>query len=210
MIASLIAKRIGHLLLIMKTITLNGSSVALEPLKLTHLNDLQAAACDGELWNLFFVAFPRPGEMLDWLKTALDSQDQGKALAFVVRENSSSQIVGTTRFYDIDSSHKRLNIGYTWYAKRVQRTAINTECKLLLLRYAFEELKCNVVTFQTDWLNQISQRAIERLGAKRDGILRNHMIMANGRIRDTVIYSILNTEWKGIEQNLIFKLNMGC
>lgn len=190
----------------MQPITLTGRFVTLEPLNKTHLSGLQAAASDGELWNLFFAAVPTPEKMDSWIETALQAQQEKKALPFIVRENSSGQIVGTTRYYDIEEQHKRLNIGYTWYAKRVQRTAINTECKLLLLRYAFEEQRCNVVGFKTDWLNQTSQHAIERLGAKRDGVLRNHMVLANGRIRDTVVYSILNTEWEGVRQNLMFKL----
>ena len=127
-------------------------------------------------------------------------------MPFVIRENFSGNIVGSTRYCNVDAANKRLEIGYTWYAKRVQRTAINTECKLMLLRHAFEDLHCNAVEFRTDWFNQPSQRAIERLGAKRDGVLRNHTILPNGRVRDTVVYSILDSEWNGVRQNLTFKL----
>ena len=144
--------------------------------------------------------------MQNWLDTALSLQRKNEALPFVIVENFSGKIVGATRYCNIDAPSRRLEIGYTWYAKRVQRTAINTEAKLLLLRHAFEQLKCIAVEFRTDWLNTTSQRAIERLGAKRDGLLRNHKIMPDGRIRDTVVYSILNTEWFGVEQNLNYKL----
>jgi len=191
----------------MKPITLAGRFVTLEPLSPAHLTGLQDAVSDGELWNLFFTTIPTPEAMPLWLETALTSQSEQTASPFVVRENFSGDIVGTTRYCNVETKHKRLEIGYTWYAKRVQRSAVNTECKLLLLRHAFEQLQCHAVEFRTDWLNQNSQRAIERLGAKRDGILRNHMVLPNGRIRDTVIYSILNSEWSGVQQNLSFKLN---
>ncbi len=191
----------------MNSITLPGRFVTLEPLSHEHLTGLQSAAADGELWNLFFANVPTPEKMQAWIDSALVSQNQNHSLAFAVRENYSGDIVGTTRYYDCEESHRRLKIGYTWYAQRVQRSAVNTECKLLLLGHAFEQLKCNAVEFRTDWLNQTSQRAIERLGAKRDGVLRSHLILPNGRVRDTVVYSILNTEWPGILQNLNFKLH---
>lgn len=190
----------------MQAITLNGRLVTLQPLSPQHLSGLQEAASDGELWNLFFTSVPKPDHMQNWIDTAITLQKKNEALTFVVLENFSGKIVGTTRYCNIDAASRRLEIGYTWYAKRAQRTGINTECKLLLLRHAFDELKCIAVEFRTDWLNQPSQRAIERLGAKRDGVLRNHKIMPDGRIRDSVVYSILDTEWNGIEQNLIYKL----
>jgi len=190
----------------MEPITLTGRFVTLQPLSPAHLTGLQEAASDGELWNLFFTSVPKPEEMLQWIDATLSLQQKNEALPFVVFENFSGKIVGTTRYCNLDTANRRLEIGYTWYARRVQRSAINTECKLLLLRHAFEQLKCIAVEFRTDWLNQISQRAIERLGAKRDGILRNHKIMPDGRIRDSVVYSILNTEWNGIQKNLSFKL----
>lgn len=186
--------------------TLTGRFVTLQTLAAEHLNGLSAAAADGELWNLFFTSVPRPEEMQIWFDTAMSLHEKGEAHTFAVFENFSGKIVGTTRYYNIDASSRRLEIGYTWYAKRVHRTAINTECKLLLLRHAFEQLKSIAVEFRTDWLNQISQRAIERLGAKRDGVLRQHKVMPDGRIRDTVVYSILNTEWFGVEQHLTSKL----
>jgi len=190
----------------MEPITLTGRFVTLQPLSPSHLSGLQDAAADGELWNLFFTSVPRPEQMQLWSETALSLQSKGEAMPFVVCENFSGKVVGTTRYCNIDAPSRRLEIGYTWYARRAQRTAINTECKLLLLRYAFTQLNCIAVEFRTDWLNQTSQRAIERLGAKRDGILRNHKIMPDGRIRDSVVYSILNSEWTGIEQLLISKL----
>jgi len=191
----------------MEQVTLTGRFVTLVPLAQSHLDGLQEAATDGELWKLFFTAVPRPEQMQDWLDNALALQAANQALPFVILENFSGKVVGTTRYCNLDMDNRRLEIGYTWYAKRVQRSALNTECKLLLLRHAFEKLKCIAVEFRTDWLNHPSQRAIERLGAKREGILRNHKIAPNGRIRDTVVYSILNTEWQGIEENLRFKLD---
>ncbi len=191
----------------MKPTILTGRFVTLQPLAPAHLTGLQEAASDGELWKLFFTSVPKPEEMQQWLEAALALQQKNEAQVFVVFENFSGKIVGTTRYCNLDTANRRLEIGYTWYAKRVQRSAINTECKLLLLRHAFEQLNCIAVEFRTDWLNQTSQRAIERLGAKRDGVLRNHKIMPDGRIRDTVVYSILNTEWSGIQQNLSFKLD---
>ncbi len=183
-------------------ITLKGKHVTLEPLEQHHLADIQAAAADGELWKLFFTSVPSPDNTQNWLNIALDMQQQQKAVPFVVRENASGQIVGATRYCNMDINNKRLEIGYTWYAQRVQRSPVNTECKLLLLGHAFEEFGCISVEFRTDWFNRRSQAAIERLGAKRDAVLRNHMILPDGRIRDTVVYSILHSEWAGVKKNL--------
>ena len=188
-------------------ITLTGRFVTLEPLSPKHLEGLQFAVVDGELWKLFFANAPTPENMSAWLDSALASQEDNSALAFAVRENYSGDIVGTTRYYDIEAKHRKLKIGYTWYAHRVQRSAVNTECKLLLLSHVFNQLKYNAVEFRTDWLNQTSQRAIERLGAKRDGVLRSDVILPDGRVRDTVVYSIISNEWPGVFQNLNFKLN---
>ena len=134
-------------------------------------------------------------------------QAQKKALPFAVKDNATGKIVGSTRYCNVDHINKRLEIGYTWYAKSVQRSAINTQCKLLLLNHAFETLDYNAVEFRTDWFNQKSQAAIERLGAKRDGVLRNHMILPDGRVRDTVVYSILKNEWPAVKMNLQYLLN---
>ena len=190
----------------MQPITLSGRFATLEPLEQHHLPGIIEAASDGKLWTLFFTTVPNPDNIQTWFDIAIGLQKEGKALPFVIRENFSGNIVGSTRYCNVDAANKRLEIGYTWYAKRVQRTAINTECKLMLLRHAFEDLHCNAVEFRTDWFNQPSQRAIERLGAKRDGVLRNHTILPNGRVRDTVVYSILDSEWNGVRQNLTFKL----
>ncbi|MFZ6743896.1 GNAT family N-acetyltransferase [Undibacterium sp. JH2W] len=190
-----------------KAITLKGKHVTLEPLEQHHLADIQAAAADGELWKLFFTSVPTPDNTQNWLNIALEMQQQQKAVPFIVRENATGQIVGATRYCNMDINNKRLEIGYTWYAQRVQRSPVNTECKLLLLGHAFEEFGCIAVEFRTDWFNRRSQAAIERLGAKRDAVLRNHMILPDGRIRDTVIYSILSSEWAGVKKNLQYMQN---
>jgi RimJ/RimL family protein N-acetyltransferase len=190
----------------MESVTLSGRITTLVPLSTEHLAGLQAAAADGELWKLFYTSVPHPDEMRQWLDNALSLQSTDQALVFVVLENFSGKVVGTTRYCNLDLANRRLEIGFTWYARSVQRSALNTECKLMLLKHAFEKLGCIAVEFRTDWMNKNSQRAIERLGAKRDGILRNHKIMPNGRIRDSVVYSILNSEWPGVEENLRFKL----
>lgn len=178
-----------------------GQHVRLEPLTQDNLSEIQAAAADGELWNLFFTSVPTFEQTQQWLSLALEMQEQQKAIPFVVKNMADGRIVGATRYCNIDHHHKRLEIGYTWYAKSVQRSGINTECKLLLLTHAFETFDCNAVEFRTDWFNRQSQAAIERLGAKRDGILRNHMILPDGRVRDTVVYSIIRNEWPGVKKN---------
>ncbi len=194
----------------MTPVTLTGRFVTLVPLTAGHRDGLQQAAADGELWKLFFTMVPRPDDMPAWMESALSLQQKNEALIFTVFENFSGKIVGTSRYCNLDPQNQRLEIGHTWYARRVQRTAVNTECKLLLLGHAFQQLKCIAVEFRTDFLNHRSQRAIERLGARRDGILRNHKIMPNGRIRDSVVYSILNSEWEGVKQNLTFHLERPC
>lgn len=181
---------------------LEGTRVNLEPLEQAKIADIRKAAADGELWKLFFTSVPAPEQTQQWLDTALAMQAQQKAIPFVVREKSENKIVGSTRFCNIDHQHQRLEIGYTWYSQSAQRSGINTECKLLMLTHAFEVLNCIAVEFRTDWFNRRSQAAIERLGAKRDGVLRNHMILPDGRIRDTVVYSILQSEWPGLKKNL--------
>lgn len=187
--------------------TIQGQHVRLEPLTQDNLSEIQAAAADGELWNLFFTSVPTFEQTQQWLSLALEMQEQQKAIPFVVKNMADGRIVGATRYCNIDHHHKRLEIGYTWYAKSVQRSGINTECKLLLLTHAFETFDCNAVEFRTDWFNHKSQAAIERLGAKRDGVLRNHMILPDGRVRDTVVYSILQNEWPGVKKNLQYMLN---
>lgn len=187
-------------------LSLHDANVTLLPLEKAHLPALRAAAADGELWRLFFTSVPTPENAENWFDIALEAQSQGKALPFTVLRNADQKIIGSTRFCNIDKNNRRLEIGYTWYAKSAQRTNINTECKRALLKHAFETLQCIAVEFRTDWFNRTSQAAIERLGAKRDGVLRNHTILPDGRIRDTVVYSILQTEWAGVEKNLNFLL----
>lgn len=188
-------------------LTLSGTHVRLEPLSKAQLSAIQAAASDGELWKLFFTTVPSPENTQLWLDTALEMQKQEKAIPFAVRSLLNGEIIGSTRYCNIDHNNKRLEIGYTWYAKSAQRSAVNTECKLLLLSHAFEVFECNAVEFRTDWFNRTSQTAVERLGAKRDGVLRSHTILPDGRVRDTVVYSILKNEWPGVKKNLQFMLN---
>lgn len=190
-----------------QSLYLQGTNLSLEPLEQAHIADIRQAAADGELWKLFFTSVPAPEQTQQWLDTALAMQAQQKAIPFIVREKSGGRIVGSTRFCNIDHQHQRLEIGYTWYSQSVQRSGINTECKLLMLTHAFEVLNCIAVEFRTDWFNRRSQAAIERLGAKRDGVLRNHMILPDGRIRDTVVYSILQNEWPGLKKNLQYMQN---
>lgn len=187
------------------TETLKGKHVSLEPLSLDHLTGLQEAARDGELWNLWFTSVPKPESAREYIEQALASRDLGKAMPFAVRD-AKGDIVGSTRYCNIEADHKRLEIGWTWYAERVQRTALNTEAKLLLLSNAFETLGAIAVEFRTNWFNQRSRTAIARLGAKQDGVLRNHMLMPDGTRRDTVVFSILDSEWPAAKKNLQFQL----
>jgi len=180
--------------------------VALEPLQRDHIAGLEAAAADGELWNLWFTSAPAPGKMGEYVDKALTGHQAGVMLPFVVREKRSGEIVGTTRFYDYADDPRRAAIGYTWYAKRWQKSHVNTACKRLLLKHAFETLGCVAVEFHTDHRNQDSQRAIERLGAVREGVLRNHKRRPDGSLRDTVCYSILDREWADVEKWLGLRL----
>ncbi|HJV80708.1 GNAT family protein [Noviherbaspirillum sp.] len=190
-------------------VTLNGRHATLEPLALEHEEEIKLAAADGELWNLWFTTVPRPEGVRNYIEQLIAQRERGEVLAFAVRDNESGRIVGGTRYLHIDENNRRLEIGGTWYAQRAQRTAINTECKLMLLTHAFEKLRCIAVEFRTDWFNKRSQAAIERLGARRDGVLRNHIIMPDGRIRDSVVYSVIQNEWPGVKKNLLYKLEAG-
>ncbi|MFC5524357.1 GNAT family N-acetyltransferase [Rhodanobacter ginsengisoli] len=185
---------------------LHDEHVALEPLSLDHVPALEAAAADGELWNLWFTSAPAPGQARGYVEKALQGQADGLMLPFAVREASSGEIVGTTRYYDYVPELPRLAIGYTWYAKRWQKSHLNTACKRLLLRHAFESLDCVAVELHTDHRNLDSQRAIERLGAHRDGVLRAHKRRPDGSLRDTVCYSILATEWPDVDRWLGLRL----
>ena len=181
--------------------------VALEPLAPEHAGALEAAAADGELWKLNVTRVPGPGEAAAYIDAALEGQREGHMLPFVIREKSTGQIVGTTRYYEIDESLPRLAIGYTWYAKRWQQTHLNTAAKHLLLAHAFDTLHCVAVAFHTDVLNEASQRAIERLGAQREGVLRAHMRRPDGSLRDTVCFSILVEDWPNVDNWLAMRTN---
>lgn len=185
---------------------LQDAHVLLEPLALEHAPALEAAAADGELWDLWFTSAPAPGQARAYVEKALAGLAANQMLPFAVREKGSGEIVGTTRFYDFVPELPRLAIGYTWYAKRWQKSHLNTACKRLLLRHAFEALGCVAVEFHTDLRNLDSQRAIERLGAQREGVLRNHKRRPDGSLRDTVCYSILEREWADVERWLGMRL----
>jgi RimJ/RimL family protein N-acetyltransferase len=186
--------------------TLQDDHVLLEPLALHHAPDLEAAAADGQLWNLWFTSAPAPGEAKAYIEKALAGLTANAMLPFAVREKTSGQIVGTTRFYDFAPELPRIAIGYTWYAKRWQRSHLNTACKRLLLKHGFEALGCVAVEFHTDGRNQDSQRAIERLGAHKDGVLRAHKRRPDGTLRDTVCYSIIASEWPDVQRWLDMRL----
>lgn len=174
----------------------------LEPLVPAHYAELIAAASDGELWNLHFTTVPRPEETEHYIAKALEGQREGHMLPWVVRELGSGVLVGSTRYHDVLASVDRVEIGYTWYAKRWQRSFLNTACKLLLLEHAFDTLGCAVVGLRTDILNLVSQRAIEALGARKDGVIRHHFRRRDGSVRDTVMYSILRDEWPAVRTRL--------
>ena len=188
-------------------ITLEGHGIRLEPLTLDHAADLSAAAADGELWNLWFTSVPRPEETKTYIETALAGYQAGHMLPWAVRELTTGKIVGSTRYHDVVANIDRVEIGYTWYAKSWQKSHVNTVCKLLLLAHAFDTLGCKVVGLRTDNFNFNSQKAIEGLGAKKDGVLRHHAMRRDGSVRDSVMYSILVTEWPGVKQHLIFRLS---
>ncbi|GAB2612122.1 GNAT family N-acetyltransferase [Novilysobacter erysipheiresistens] len=183
---------------------LAGRHVRLEPLAPAHVDGLRAAT-DEVLAACWYTSVPTPAEVGAYVESALAMQAQGRALAFAVLD-AQGAVAGSTRFYDLDPATPRLQIGYTWYARRVQRTGLNTEAKRLLLGHAFEALGCAAVGFQTSWFNHASRTAIERLGAKRDGVIRNHLRHADGSLRDTVTYSIIDGEWPAVRRHLDAKL----
>jgi RimJ/RimL family protein N-acetyltransferase len=185
-----------------KPITLERDGIRLEPLSSDHHDGLLAAAADGDLWNLWFTAVPAPDATRRYIEDALEGQQQGHMLPWAVRELASGQIVGSSRYHDIVADIDRVEIGYTWYAKSRQRTAVNTVCKLLLLTHAFDQLGCKVVGLRTDNFNFASQRAIETLGAKKDGVIRHHQARRDGTVRDSVMYSILAGEWPDVRRHL--------
>lgn len=189
-------------------VTLNGKLVTLKPMLRAHKNELLAAIADGNLSELWYTAIPNENNIETYFNTAESEQKQGLCSPFVVVENATGKLIGATRYCNIEAANQRLEIGYTWYSKSYQRTGVNTECKLLLLTHAFEAMKAIAVEFRTGWHNQASRAAIERLGAKQDGILRNHKLSADGLIRDTVVFSIIAGEWPSVKKGLEFKMSM--
>lgn len=187
-------------------VTLEGYGIRLEPLTEEHTDALAVATEDGKLWELWFTSVPEPTQTRDYIVAALAGQEAGYMLPWAVRELTSNTIIGSTRFHDIVATIDRVEIGYTWYAKSWQRSHVNTSCKLLLLHHAFDTLGCKVVGLRTDNFNFPSQRAIEALGAKKDGVLRHHTIRRDGSVRDSVMYSILAHEWPDVRKHLEARL----
>ncbi|MCL4165198.1 UNVERIFIED_CONTAM: hypothetical protein GTU68_034351 [Idotea baltica] len=185
------------------TVTLESDTVTLLPLHSEHSAQLLKAAADGNLWDLWYTTVPKEDTIQQYIETAIQQAEQ---LPFAVMEKTSGKIIGTTRLLNADPINKRVGIGATWYSKSHQKTSVNTECKLLLLTHAFETLDCIAVEFRTHWHNHASRAAIARLGAKQDGVLRNHQRMANGSYRDTVVFSIINHEWPTVKVALESKL----
>jgi N-acetyltransferase len=187
-------------------VSLEGGGVRLEPLTYEHHDDLVAAAADGKLWELWFTAVPEPDRTEAYIRAALNGQQEGHRLPWAVRELTTGRVIGCTSYHDIAPVIDRVEIGYTWYAKRWQRSHVNTTCKLLLLGHAFDTLGCKVVGLRTDNFNMASQRAIEALGAKKDGVIRHHAQRRDGTVRDSVFYSILATEWPDVKRHLELRL----
>jgi N-acetyltransferase len=190
----------------LEPVTLRGAHARLEPLSQNHCDGLVEAVKDGELWKLWYTFIPKPEDMPKEIDRRLSLQKAGSMLPFTVFD-ADGKIAGMTTYMNVDTPNRRVEIGSTWYARRVQRSALNTQCKLLLLMHAFEWLDCIAVEFRTHFFNQQSRRGIERLGAKQDGILRNHQIAPNGTLRDTVVYSIIASEWPTAKAHLTYQLN---
>ena len=187
-------------------VTLTGRHATLEPLSLAHLDGLREATKDGELWKLWYTSVPSPEGMRAEIERRLDHQAKGSMLPFAVLD-AQGRCAGMTTFMHIDAVNKRVEIGSTWYARRVQRSGLNTECKYMLMRHAFEVLDCIAVEYRTGFFNRQSRQAIERLGAKLDGILRSHQRYANGTLRDTCVYSIIASEWPAVRSHLDFQMS---
>lgn len=188
-------------------VKLQSPLVRLEPLRADHAEALELAARDGELWNLRVTSVPAPGEAADYVAAALKGYEQGHMLPFVVVDNASGRVIGSTRYHDIVPAVERVEIGYTWYGKSWQRTHVNTTCKLLLMTHAFETLGAQLVGWRTDNYNFASQKAIERLGARKDGVLRHHAVRRDGTVRDTVMYSLAVGEWPEVKAHLQYQLS---
>ena len=189
-------------------VTLRSNGLRLEPLALTHEDGLAAAAADGQLWRLRVTSVPEPQETRAYIETALQMREQGSRFAFAVIDEATGRVLGSTSFHDIIAAVRRVEIGYTWYARSVQRSHVNTTAKLLMLGHAFDQLGCHVVGWRTDNFNFASQRAIERLGAKKDGVIRGHALRRDGTIRDTVMYSLRAGEWPESRAHLLSKLEL--
>lgn len=191
----------------LEPVTLNGANVRLEPLEQRHCGDLIDAVRDGELWRLWYTSIPAPEKMEAEITRRRGLQTSGSMLPFAAVDPASGKAVGMTTYMNVDAVNKRVEIGSTWYRRSVQRTPINTQCKLLLLTHAFESLGCIAVEFRTHFFNHQSRRGIERLGAKLDGILRSHQIAADGTLRDTCVYSIIASEWPTVKSHLNWQLS---
>ena len=187
--------------------TLSARGITLVPLDASHEAGLRAAAADGALWNIRVTSVPEPEQTLKYIEDALQMRADGNRFAFAVTNTASGEVLGTTSYHDIIPAVKRVEIGYTWYAKRVQRSHVNTTCKLLMLQHAFDTLACKVVGWRTDNFNFASQAAIERLGAQKDGVIRGHALRRDGTIRDTVMYSLRAGEWPEVKAQLIYLLD---
>jgi RimJ/RimL family protein N-acetyltransferase len=200
---------LSFLVISLSPIALEGQGVRLEPLAPKHESGLASAAADGQLWELWYTAVPEPNHVERYITDALEGQAAGHMLPWAVRELATGSVVGSTRYHDVMAPIDRVEIGYTWYAARWQRSHVNTASKLLLLDHAFETVGCRVVGFRTDNFNFRSQRAIEALGAKHDGVLRHHQARRDGTVRDTVMYSILSGEWPDVKRHLTTRLLRG-
>lgn len=190
-------------------VVLEGRHVRLEPMEAVHAPALADAVRDGELWKLWYTSAPKPEAIDEHVDLMLKRREARTFLPFVVRLVATGEVVGQTTFCNVDHDNRRVEIGYTWYSQRVQRTAVNTEAKYLLLGHAFEAWQCIAVEFRTNWFNQRSRAAIARLGAKQDGVLRSHMRMPDGSLRDTVVFSIIQSEWPAVKNHLQFRLQQG-
>ena len=188
-------------------VTLETRGLKLVPLSLDHENGLRAAAADGELWNIRVTSVPEPDQTRQYIEDALSMRDAGNRFAFAVLDAASGTVLGSSSYHDIIPAVKRVEIGYTWYARRCQRSSVNTTAKLLLMTHAFETLGCNVVGWRTDNFNHASQAAIERLGARKDGVIRGHALRRDGSIRDTVMYSLHSGEWPEVRTQLLYLLD---
>lgn len=190
----------------LEQIELSGELVTLQPMSSHHADGLIAAASDGKLWELWYTSVPSTQTIDAYIEKALADGAADKALPFVVIDNATQSVIGSTRYFNAEQNHRRLEIGHTWYSKSAQKTGINTQCKWLLLNHAFETLLCGCVQFRTHWHNHASRNAIARLGAKQDGILRNDQVDAAGAFRDTVVFSIIEHEWPAVKQSLAYKM----